>query len=95
MLDRGQKGARYHAVGEEGVSLRVVAEAIATGLGLPIVSLSAAEAPDYFGWLAVFAGLDMAASSGWTQAQLGWTPTGPGLIEDLKAMDYSTAATAE
>ena len=57
-------------------------------------SLSAAEAPDYFGWLAVFAGLDMAASSAWTQAQLGWTPTGPGLIEDLKAMDYSTAASA-
>jgi len=94
VLDRGRKGARYHAVGEEAVSLRAVAEAIAAGLGLPIVSLSAAEAPDYFGWLAVFAGLDMAASSAWTQAQLGWTPTGPGLIEDLKAMDYSTAASA-
>ena len=94
ILDRGLKGARYHAVAEEGVALRDIAETIAAGLGLPLVSLSEAEAPAFFGWMAGFAGLDMRASSAWTRAQFGWTPTGPGLIADLKAMDYTAAAAA-
>jgi len=88
-LERGQKGARYHAVAEEGVAMRAVAEVVAEGLGLPLLSLSAADAPGYFGWMAGFAGLDMRASSAWTRAQLGWAPTGPGLIADLQAMDFS------
>ncbi|ALN75242.1 SDR family oxidoreductase [Aureimonas sp. AU20] len=88
-LDRGQKGARYHAVAEEGVAMREIAEAVAQGLGLPTKSLAAADAPAYFGWLAIFAGLDMRASSAWTRDQLGWQPTGPGLIADLQAMRYA------
>lgn len=93
-LDRGQKGARYHAVAEEGVAMREIAEVIAKGLLLPARSLSASEAPAHFGWMAMFAGLDMTASSDWTREQLGWMPTGPSLIADLEAMRYDVTAAA-
>ena len=79
----------YHAVQEEGVSLRAIAEAIGKGLNVPVVSLDEGEAAEHFGWLAHFAGLDMPASSEWTRKALGWEPTGPGLIEDLTNMQYS------
>lgn len=95
VLDHGQKGRRYHAVAEEGIAARTIAEAVAAGLGLPKVSLSPTEAPGQLGWLAMFAALDMPASSAWTRAQLGWEPSGPGLIADLQAMDYSLSAAAE
>jgi hypothetical protein len=55
---------------------------------LPVVSLSQEEAPAHFGWLAMFAGFDMPASSAQTQQLLGWHPTGPGLISDLNSMRY-------
>ncbi len=87
-LERHQAGARYHAVAEGGVSLRQIAETVGAGLGVPVVSLTAEEAAEHFGWLAMFMGMDMLASSTWTQASLNWTPTGPDLITDLKAMDY-------
>ncbi|CAN5168881.1 SDR family oxidoreductase [soil metagenome] len=88
-LDRGQNPAVYNAVAEEGVPGREIAEAIGEGLKIPVVSLSPEEAASHFGWLGMFAGLDMRASSALTRERLGWTPTGPGLIADLKAMDYS------
>jgi nucleoside-diphosphate-sugar epimerase len=94
VLDRGHKGARYHAVAEEGVAVRMIADVVAVGLGMPTVSLSPADAPAHLGWFAMFAGLDMLASSAWTRAQLGWEPTGPGLIADLQAMDYSPPTAA-
>jgi nucleoside-diphosphate-sugar epimerase len=83
VLEKGSAGARYHAVGEEGVPVREIAEAIGRGLKVPVVSKSAEEAAAHFGWLAMFAGLDMPASSALTQKRLGWRPTGPGLISDL------------
>lgn len=88
-IDKGEAGARYHAVAEEGVAVRDIAEIVATGLGLPIISISPDEAADHFGWLGMFAGLDMPASSAKTRAELGWEPTGPSLLSDLKAMDYA------
>jgi nucleoside-diphosphate-sugar epimerase len=88
-LDKGEPGARYHAVTEEGITAREIAEVLGAGLNLPVVSLSPEQVPQQFGWMAMFAALDMPASSAWTRAQLGWEPTGPGLIADLKAMDYS------
>jgi len=91
-LDRGEKGARYNAVDEEGVTARAIAETVAAGLGLPLASLSKEQATAHFGWFAMFAGLDMSASSEWTREQLGWTPTGPSLMADLKAMDYAMPA---
>ncbi|MFD1952224.1 SDR family oxidoreductase [Sphingomonas arantia] len=93
-LDRGERGARYHAVAEEGVPARTIAETVAAALGVPAISLPAEEAQAYFGWFGRFAGLDMLASSDWTRSRLGWQPTGLGLIADLEAMDYSPPAVA-
>lgn len=87
-LEAGERGARYHAVGEEGVSSRDIAEALGRGLKLPVVSIAPEEAPAYFGWMAMFVGLDMPASSAWTQARLDWHPTGPTLIADLDEARY-------
>ena len=81
--------AVYHAVQEEGVALREIAEALGKGLGIPAVSLDGEKAAGHFGWLGHFAGLDMPASSEWTRQALGWEPSGPGLIEDLTNMQYS------
>ena len=78
----------YHAVQEEGVALREIAETIAKGLKVPVVSLDQEKAAAHFTWLAHFASLDMPASSEWTRKTLGWNPTGPGLIEDLTNMKY-------
>jgi nucleoside-diphosphate-sugar epimerase len=87
-LEKHEPGARYHAVAEEGVQLRDIAEAIGRGLKVPVVALSQEEAAAHFGWLGRFAGLDLAASSALTQERLGWHPTGPGLIADLERMRY-------
>ncbi len=87
-LEKREAGARYHAVAEEGVPLRDIAEVIGRGLKVPVVSLSPEEAGPHFGFLASFVGLDMPASSALTQERLGWCPTGPGLIADLEQMQY-------
>jgi nucleoside-diphosphate-sugar epimerase len=92
VLDKGEAGERYNAVAEEGVSARDIAEVVAAGLGLPLVSLSPDETAGHFGWFAMFAGVDMPASSAWTRERLDWNPTGPVLIDDLRKMDYSVAA---
>ena len=84
----GQGVTVYHAVQEEGVSIREIAKTIGTGLKVPVISLTPEEAAGHFGWLAHFAGLDMPASSEWTRKTLGWDPAGPGLIEDLTNMKY-------
>ncbi len=91
VLAKAEPGSRYHAVGEEGVSLKAIADAIGKGLNIPVVSLSPGEAPAHFTWLSVFAGVDMPASSALTQEKLNWKPTGPGLIADLNGMDYTQA----
>lgn len=95
VLDKGYAGARYHAVAEEGVDVREIAALVGAGLGVPVVSLTQEEAPQHFGWLGAFVGLDLPASSAKTQERLGWHPTGPGLIEDLKRMEYSRPVAAE
>jgi nucleoside-diphosphate-sugar epimerase len=86
--DRNPEPARYHAVGEEGLPMKEIAEAIGRGLKVPVVAKSPEEAAPHFGFLAAFAGLDMPASSALTQERLGWRPTGPGLIADLEAMRW-------
>lgn len=87
-LEKREAGARYHAVAEEGISVREIAEVIGRGLKVPVVSMSPEEASGHFGWLAGFAGLDLPASSAQTRVRLGWKPTGPGLIADLERMRY-------
>jgi nucleoside-diphosphate-sugar epimerase len=83
-LEKRATGSRYHAVAEEGVPLRTIAEAIGRGLNLPVKSIAATDAPAHFGWLSAFVGFDMSASSTLTQERLGWQPKGPGLIADLE-----------
>jgi nucleoside-diphosphate-sugar epimerase len=91
-LEKHEAGAKYHAVAEEGVSMRDIAETTGRGLKVPVVSLSPEKAAAHFGWLAMFAGADLVASSEKTRKNLGWDPTGPGLIADLQQMDYSQSA---
>lgn len=90
-LEKQEAGARYHAVAEEGVTVRDIAEAIGRGLRVPVVSKSSEQAAAHFGWLEMFVGRDLIGSSVQTQARLGWRPTGPGLIADLEQMCYSEA----
>lgn len=87
-IEKAERGARYHAVGEEGVSARDIMESLGRGMQLPVVSITPAEAQDHFGWMAMFMALDMPASSAQTQARLGWQPTGPTLLSDLDQARY-------
>jgi len=87
-VEQGQAGARYHGVGDEGIAFRDLAAVIGQHLDVPVVSKAAEEAADHFGWMARFAGLDMAASSALTQQQLGWQPAHMGLLADLEQRHY-------
>jgi len=82
-LERNEPGAKYHAVAEEGVAMRDIAEAVGRALKVPVKSLSPEEAKGHFGWLAMFVGHDLQASGALTQKRMGWHPSGPGLIADL------------
>jgi nucleoside-diphosphate-sugar epimerase len=92
-LETLERGARYHAVAEEGVSMRDIAEVIGRGLKVPAISISPEEAPAHFGWLAAFAGRDLPASSALTRKRLAWRPAGPGLVADLEQMRYHETET--
>ena len=88
-LEKGPNRARYHAVAEEGVPVREIAEAIGRGLKIPVVSIAPEEAAGHFGWLGLFAGMDLPASSALTRQRLGWRPTQEaGMIDDLDHMRY-------
>lgn len=90
-LERAERGARYNAVAEEGVTARAIAEALGRRLGLPVKSITPEAAGEHFGWMAMFALQDSPASSAKTREKLGWTPTGPGLIEDLENLELEPA----
>jgi nucleoside-diphosphate-sugar epimerase len=83
-LEKGVAGARYHAVGEEGIAFRDIATVIGQKLGVPVISVPRDKAAEHFGWMAIFAQMDIPASSRWTGERLGWQPTGPGLFEDME-----------
>jgi nucleoside-diphosphate-sugar epimerase len=86
-IERAEPGARYNAVAEEGVSMKEICDALGRSLKLPVVSVSGDEIAAHFGWMTMFAGLDMPASNAITRKKLGWTPTGPGLIADLDRLE--------
>ena len=86
-LEKGHAGARYHAVGEEGVALRDIANLIGAVLKLPVESITLDEGIGYFGWLGNLSTIDRAASGTQTRQQLGWNCTGPDLLADLSNMD--------
>ncbi|WP_342730273.1 SDR family oxidoreductase [Bradyrhizobium sp. B117] len=87
-LERGASSGRYHAIAEEGVPFKVIAEVIGKRLGVPVVSKTPDEAAAHFGWFARFAGIDVPTSSAKTRAALGWEPKEKGLIEDLDQPYY-------
>ncbi|MDR3674792.1 MAG: SDR family oxidoreductase [Acidobacteriota bacterium] len=90
-LEKADAGERFHAVAEQGVPVREIAEVIGRGLKVPVVSIAPEEAAKHFGWLGPFAGWDIPASSAHTREKLGWNPTGPSLISDLENMRYFPA----
>jgi nucleoside-diphosphate-sugar epimerase len=87
-LEKAQAGTILHAVGEEGVPSRKIAEIIGRKLGVPAASISPEAAAAHFGWLSRFFAIDQPASSAITRERMGWNPTHPGLIEDLEAGHY-------
>ena len=87
-LEQAQAGSLLHAVAEEGVSTRAIAEAIGHGLGLPVTSVAPENAVDHFGFIGSFFAMDLAASSARTRELFRWEPTGPTLIEDIDAGAY-------
>jgi nucleoside-diphosphate-sugar epimerase len=93
-LEKAPAGARLHAVAEEGVPTRDIAEAIGRALGLPAASIAPDDVPGHFGWIGTFFGMDLAATSTATRELLGWAPAGPTLIEDLAGGAYSAGPAA-
>jgi nucleoside-diphosphate-sugar epimerase len=91
VLEQGQAGARYHAVAEEGIALRDIAEAVGAKLMMPVESITPEAAMVYFGALANLFAIDLAASGALTRRQMGWNPTGPDLLTDLRRMDHGAA----
>ncbi len=87
-LENAPPGARLHGVAEEGIPLRAIAEVIGAGLGVPVRSLGENEARTHFDWLGAFAAIDNATSSARTREALGWSPTGPGLLTDMREGGY-------
>jgi nucleoside-diphosphate-sugar epimerase len=87
-VEAAPAGTRLHGVADEGVPFRDIAAVIGRHLNLSVVSISAEQAYEHFGFLAVFGSLDNPTSSALTQKLLDWHPEGPGLIEDLDEGHY-------
>jgi len=90
-LEKNSAGSRYHAVAEEGISMRSIADTIGHILKVPVMRIEAKDAPAHFGWMSAFVDHDMSASSALTQQRLAWHPTGSGLIDDLQHMRIQKA----
>jgi nucleoside-diphosphate-sugar epimerase len=87
-LERGAAGGPFHAIAEDGVPFKAIAEVIGRRLNIPVVSKSSEQAADHFGWFARFAGIDAPTSSARTRQLLGWKPEQPGLIADIDHPAY-------
>jgi nucleoside-diphosphate-sugar epimerase len=87
-LEGAEPGTRLHAVAEEGIPMRTIAETIGQGLDLPVRSISQEEAATHFTWLAGFVGLDVPASSAVTRETFGWEPGQPDLLTDIRENGY-------
>ena len=90
-LEHGGTGLRYHAVDEEGVMFKDIADIIARQLNVPLVSKSLADTDEHFGWMALFASMDVPSSCERTRTLLGWRPTQPGLLNDISKPGYYAA----
>ncbi len=87
-VEQAPAGSVLHAVADEGVPIRDVAEVIGRHLDVPVASIPPEQAAEHFTWLARFIGADSPASSALTRELLGWRPAGPGLLEDLEKGHY-------
>lgn len=90
-LEQAPAGARLHAVAEDGVATRVIAETIGARLSLPVTSVARDDAGDHFGFIGQFFATDMSSASTLTRAAYGWEPNGPTLVEDIVAGAYDTS----
>ena len=90
-LEKAPAGSVLHAIAEEGIPTREIAEAIGRALNLPVASIPEDKVQDHFGWMSRFFSMNGAASSTVTQELLGWTPTGPSLVADIEAGGYTKA----
>ncbi|NOJ40438.1 SDR family oxidoreductase [Bradyrhizobium australiense] len=93
-LEQGVESGPYHAVAEEGVAFKAIAEVIGRRLGVPVVSKSPEEATGHFGWFVRFASMDVPSSSVRTRSALGWKPEQPGLLADFDQASYFGANAA-
>ena len=91
MESNATAGARFHAVGEEGIAFKEIAAVIAQRLNIPLVSISPEQAAEHFGWFAGFAAIDCPASSKLTQERLGWHPVHKTLLADMEEGSYFKA----
>jgi nucleoside-diphosphate-sugar epimerase len=88
VLEQSEHTGPFHAIAEEGVPVRAFAEKVGEHLSLPVSSITPEQAEAHFEWFAFFVGANMAASSERTRRQLGWKPTGPGVVADLDLPSY-------
>ncbi|RSM79586.1 3-beta hydroxysteroid dehydrogenase [Amycolatopsis sp. WAC 01375] len=88
-LEGAPTGSLLHAVAEEAVTTREIAEAVGRMLDVPMVSVAPEKAGEHFGFVGRFFALDMSASSDRTRELLKWTPYGPSLAEDIEASAYA------
>jgi len=87
-LERGATDDPYHAIAEEGVPFKAIAQTIGRHLGVPVMAMSPEDAREHFGWFAMLAGMDVPASSARTRALLGCEPDGPTLLQDMNDAGY-------
>jgi len=87
-VEEAPAGSVLHAVDDEGVPVRAIAEVIGRHLGLPVAAIAPEDAAGHFTWLSGFIGIDSPASSTLTRALLGWQPAQPGLLDDLDKGHY-------
>jgi len=84
-VEQAPAGEVLHAVADTGITSREIATTIGRGLGLPVESIPAERSAEHFGWIGAFFALDLPASSDYTRARYGWTPTHIGLLDDMAA----------
>ncbi|OYN77702.1 SDR family oxidoreductase [Mycolicibacterium sphagni] len=93
-VESAETGTVLHAIGEEGVATRDIAETIGRNLGIPVGSIAPETAFEHFGWIGAFFALDIPASSAITRQRFGWQPNHIGLLEDLDQGYYFATQSA-